>query len=293
MTDQTKTVKSKRLTCPICGSGFMNIFPAGECGNCTTLVCGHCISHDDPEFPGSICQACLVKMTPYGRLNEMPVDELLAILEDPSSTDSPLVARLFGDRKDIAYLPDLCRALASERLEVRREAAAALGKLDTDQAVPHILAALNDPAPAVRARAAESLADLGAAQAIAPLQQQIHDPSRQAAGHAVLALGRLMGDDACDLFQDLVRNHPSSYVRCEALGVLAGLDRETAISAAIDCLDHTDKIVVISACKVLARLNDLKAISKLKQLIERQPPASVRIMAESTLKVLFDSQESS
>ena len=97
-----------------------------------------------------------------------------------------------------------------------------------------------------------------------------------------------MGAEAGGFFEKMVYSHTSNYIRCEALGVLAGLDRERALAAAIDCLGHSDKKVVISACKILAKLNDLEAAPKLKELIDGKPPATVRITAEATLNQLLE-----
>ncbi|MCP3871605.1 MAG: hypothetical protein GY699_00400 [Desulfobacteraceae bacterium] len=288
MIDSKKKPDKKRLTCPICNSTFLNIFPAGECQTCSQLVCGHCIYHDDPDHPASICQDCMEKMTPYGRIAQMDSDSLLQILKDPASKDSALVARQLGDRQDVTFVDPLCKALKSDRIDVRREAAIALGRLKNNNAIPALMTALNDSAPATRGHAASSLAKLGAKDALPQLKKQVDDPSRQAAGYAVQALGKLMGRNACDLFKHLVQNHSSNFIRVEALAVLAGLSHEMALTAALECLDDPKKEVVISACKILTRLNDLEAAPKLEKLIESKPSASVRIMAKTTLNKLLE-----
>ncbi len=285
-------IDSNKLACPICSATFLNIFPAGKCIECNLMVCGHCIHHDLPEHSGSICQSCLVKMTPYGQLNEKPFDELLTILSDPFSNDSAMVARLLGDKNDPCVVPDLCRALGSERIDVRRETAEALGKLSDNGAVPYLQKALNDPAPAVRGRAAAALADLGATQAIPALKNQVDDPSRQAAGHALHALGKLLTNDTIELFNDLIMNHPSNFIRCEALKLLAGVNHEKALKAALFCLEDTSKKVLISACKILGKLKDLEAVPTLKKLIEENPPASVRMTAQATLNKIIEASAS-
>lgn len=89
MSDSIDTIDKKTMTCPICNSTFFNIFPAGKCETCSRLVCGHCIHHDHPDHDDSICQDCMEKMTPRGRVAQMEEGELLAVLNDPSSTDSP------------------------------------------------------------------------------------------------------------------------------------------------------------------------------------------------------------
>ncbi len=289
MTDLNPTSAKHRLTCPICSSTFFAIFPAGFCQVCSRPVCGHCIQHDNPDHPaGSICQDCVIKLSPAGRISELETDKLLELLKDPASPDSPLVAGLLGQKQDHSFVLPLCRALTSSRIDVRREAALALGNLGSQTAVPSLLSALKDPEPAVRSRAAVSLAKLDAKEAVPSLKKMKDDPSRQAAGHAVQALGQLLGSEACSLMNEMVHHHPSNFVRCEALAVLAGLDHETALSAALECLEDPVKAVVISACKILVRLNDLEAAPKLEKTIEKARSASVRMNARAALTRLLN-----
>ncbi len=288
MTELESSPEKKRLTCPICNSTFLNIFPAGECQKCHKLVCGHCIHHDNPDHAESTCQDCVEKMTPYGRISQMDQTQLFDILKDTSSKDSSMVARLLGDRKDNAFVDPLCHALKYDRIDVRREAAIALGKLKSNQAVPDLLIALNDSAPAVRSRVISSLAELGVKDALPQIKNQLKNPSRQVAGYAVAALEKLMGHDAIDILKDLVKNHKSSFIRCEALAILARLNHESALAAALKCLDDSKKEVIICACKIIGKLNDLEAAAKLQELIEKEPSPSVRITATATLNKLVE-----
>ncbi len=283
--------KKQKSNCPICGSTFLNIHPAGECNVCFQSVCGHCLDHDNPEHNGSICQECLVKMSPYGRLKEKEPDELFAILEDSSSKDCHLVARLLGDLSEPAALSPLCRALKSERLDVRRESVTSLGKLGNEKAIPHLVEVLNDPAPVVRSRAALALAELDAKEALEPLTRQLDDSSRQAAGNAVRALGKLMGKEASNQLKTLIQNHKSTFIKCEALTVLIGLDHEMALDAALVCLHDQKKELALTACKSRTKLNYLEAVPELKKLMDTTASASIRINAQATLIKLLNNDK--
>ncbi len=283
--------RGKKLTCPICSSTFFNIFPAGECQTCSQLVCGHCIHHDNPDHPERICQVCIGKATPSGRIALMNQEDLLILLENPNSENRVLVAREMGDREDPVFASPLCKALESDQSDLRREAAAALGKLDSDEAIPFLISVLNDSAPAVKSRAAASLADLGAVEAIEPLIKQIDDSSLQAAGHAVWAVGKLMGQDACETLNNLIKFHSSNFIRCEALAVLAGLDHDQALAASLECLNDPKKEVIISACKILAKLNDQEAIPAIEKRIATIPSALAKLRAEATLNKLRNPDE--
>ncbi len=283
MTDPTLSSDLHRLACPVCRSTFVNIFPAGRCDTCGQLVCGHCLQHDLPEREDAICQDCLFKQTPLGRLTETASKDLAGILSAPDSDESVLAARILGERGDDIAVDSLCAALSSKRTEVRREAAAALGSIPTEKAVPNLTAALNDPAPAVRARAAEALAQLSCSDAVPALKKQVNDPSSQAAGHAAHALKKLLKKEAADYFKSLADEPPSDFIRCEALGILADIDPDAALFSALLCLDSGSKKVLVFACKVLYRLNDIRAVPSLQKLMETRPPASVRIPAQAAL----------
>ena len=288
MTNPDVSSDIHRLTCPICNATFVDIFPAGTCDTCNQVVCGHCIQHDIPDQTGAICRDCLFKQTPLGRLTESASEDLCDILSDPLSGESVLAASILGERGGNIACASLCRALSSERPEVRREAAAALGNIKTDATVSGLSDALNDPADAVRARAAASLAQLDVADAVPILKKQVDDPSSQAAGHAIRALKKLLKDDAGSYFASLVRGHPSDFVKCEALGVLADSDADAALFAALDCLDSDVKKVVAYTCKILYRLNDIRAVPALQKLLEKKRPASVRIPAQAALDKLLN-----
>ncbi len=287
MSALTNNIDKKRLTCPVCGSTFLNLFPAGQCKKCSRLVCGHCIQHYDLETGDSTCQDCLEKMTPYGRVSQMDPEELRLLLEDPASPDSPVAARFLGNQKDCSAVGPLGRALKSDRTAVRREAAIALGKLGDQKAIPGLMTALNDAEPSVRSHAIAALAELDAQEAIPEIKKQLYGTAKQPAGYAVKALGKLMEKDACLLLKEVIAEHPSNFIRCEALGMLSKLSHEMALESAIDCLGDPKKEVMISACKILTKLNDLEAAPKLEKLVVRTSHASVRLNAKLALKSLL------
>ncbi len=272
-----------KLLCPICSSTFFNLFPAGECQTCSQLVCGHCIHHDNPDHSGSICDVCIVEATPSGQIALMKNEELSGLLEDPLFENKLIVSRVMGDRKDPAFVVPLCKALESGQPELRREAASALGKFDSDDAISHLINALNDPEPSVRGKAASSLGDLGADVALDPLLNLIEDTSLQAAGHAIWAIGKLMGQEGSDILNRLIETHSSNFIRCEALAVLAGINPDQALKAAMECLNDPKKEVIISACKILTKLKDPMAIPVLEKRIPTIPSTLARLRAESTL----------
>ena len=292
MSEVKNVPDKKRLICPSCNSSFVHLFPAGTCEECDNIFCGHCIHHDHPDFNGTICNGCLDKKTPMGKLAQLEYEPLLNILKDPSAQDRGLAARIFGRKKESRAVDTLCRILAdSDPIDVRREAAVALGDIGSSKAIPSLLNTLDDPTPAIRSRAAESLARLGASEAVPKLRHMLDDPSAQAAGHAVHALTALTGKEACPLLDDVIRNHLSGPVRCQALECLTKLDPDLGFKAALFCLEDKQKDVLIFTCKLINHLNDIRAVPGLQKLIESRPAASVRHTASAVLKNLLQPNE--
>lgn len=272
-----------RLTCPICKSTFFNLFPAGECQTCQQLVCGHCIQHGHPDHETSICQTCVLERTPYGQLSELKVKELVEILLDPETEQSPLAATVIGEKNDLTAVPSLCKALKSCRIDVRREAAKALGKLGSKEAATSLTDGLKDPEPVVRSNCIASLAKLNVQTIIPQIKEMLNDTSKQVAGYAVHALARLQRKDSSITLNNLVINHSEPFIRAEALLALSRLDPDTALEAALNCLKDDKKSVQISACKILEKLNNPQSIPGLIELIDSKPSTTVRMKAFSVL----------
>lgn len=279
------------MVCPICGAPFVNIFPAGQCEECGLTVCGHCIHHDHPEHDIRICESCIQKKTPIGKLKELPLEQLIRILLDPEQPQSQLAARLMGEQQMEKALEPLCRALESNRVDVRREAAVALGRIGNEAAVKPLAALLEDETAAIRAKAVSALSALNAGQALEKITQMIDDPSRQVAGHALHAIARLDGKNALPLLCDLFVHHTSPFLKCETLFVLSELDADAAVREAIRGLKVPEKEIVVSSCKVLGRCKDPTAVGPLEELLGKENlPASVRSAAKAALIKIQESE---
>ena len=80
---------------------------------------------------------------------------------------------------------------------VRSNAAFALGELGSKEAVPQLLALLNDPHERVRKSGAKALGMIGAREAVAPLIQALnHDTSLIVRKSAIRSLGQIGGPQA-------------------------------------------------------------------------------------------------
>lgn len=276
------------LICPICNSTFFNIFPASTCQICETLVCGHCITHDHPDHQKSVCQTCLIKETPYGRLSELDSTDLITILQNPASEESALAAVIIAEKNDPASVAPLCQAMSDNRIDVKREASKALGILKDKSAVPYLLTGLDDPNPSVQSSCIKALSSIKAEEAVSRLKLLINNESKQVAGHAVHGIASILEKESLPFLKDIIENHDIPFIRCEALLTLSRLDKEAALESASACLAESDKSIQISACKILARLNDARSIPVLEKLIKSNPAVSVSLTAQSAIQKIED-----
>ncbi|EKQ68458.1 HEAT repeat-containing protein [Leptolyngbyaceae cyanobacterium JSC-12] len=110
-------------------------------------------------------------------------------------------------------IPDLLQALQHPDSEVRRSAAAALGKVGSGLAIPGLLEALQDQDSEVRRSAAAALGNLGSEAAIPGLLQALQDQNWSVRESAAAALGKV-GSAATitDLWQLHLRQ-PAPYLK--------------------------------------------------------------------------------
>ena len=79
---------------------------------------------------------------------------------------------------------------------MRNNAAFALGEVDATEAVPHLIALMDDPEEWVRKSAAKALGMLKAVQAVTALDLATNDPSSVVRKNAIRSLGKIGGDAA-------------------------------------------------------------------------------------------------
>jgi HEAT repeat protein len=156
-------------------------------------------------------------------------------------------------------VPTLVAALNDPEDNVRQSAAEALGMIGPNAApaVPALVAALNDPEDNVRQSAASALGKIGpnAAPAVATLVAALNDPDGKVALSAASALGKI-GSDTAEAVPALVAalNHPSA--RWTAAPALArfGLDAVPAVPAlAAGLNDPTFALFAFGALQVILK----------------------------------------
>jgi hypothetical protein len=157
------------------------------------------------------------------------VQPLMELLEDGDHNVRVAAVQILGEIRDSGALPVLIDILAhDESLNLRAQAAAAIGKLGGPQAQRALLEALGDPAWQVRGQAAKALGRIGHPGAAHTLALAMPDSSWWVRVNCAEALARL-GADGRHQLENLL-DHPDRYVRDQALSVLEiyGLREATA-----------------------------------------------------------------
>jgi len=171
--------------------------------------------------------------------------EVLESLDDEDRADATReminLANTFPNRDVIVRV--LCEALEDDLVEVRRDAASALGNLGSDAgaAVPELAEALRDEDWRVRENAAWALGNMSRAAeaAVRALGETLRDPKEQVRKEAAKSLDRI-GPGAAGALPDLLHalEDASDSVRMEAARALWTINKH---DAAVPCLIRSTK----------------------------------------------------
>ena len=214
------------------------------------------------------------------------------------------MAVFFGGEPDIDAMREekdyrgLIAALRHEQLDIQWHASSALASLG-DEAVDHLLSALNARNKDVRLGIIEALGEIRNLRAVGPLIGLLQDKDNEVRWEAALALGEMADPRALGPLEDALRD-PDRYVRygsalaLEKMGwspdtperyaflltgkqewdALAEMGRDAVSSLDIAAKDN-DSSVRLMAVRTLGRIGDEKAIPILYRTI-RDPDEKVR-----------------
>ena len=216
---------------------------------------------------------------------------LIAALSDPAAPVRAQAALSLGRLEATDAVAALGAALQKdESLEVRCNAAYALGLIKGDAVLPHLIAASRDASPAVRKQAADALGETFHAGALAPLCALLKDPDdevREEAAHglqwiagfgevrdtvifaplcealgdssvkvrenAIGALGSLRDKRAMPLIEEFLKDEESG-IRCAALEAIASIDKAGGIGHLVEALGDADMRVRETAARALEHM---------------------------------------
>jgi HEAT repeat protein len=171
---------------------------------------------DPSHWTASTVAADLIAMGPRA------VPLLLEIVTQGAHDAAVTAVRVLGEIRDTRATPILLQMLTrSDDLNMRAQAAGALGKTGGPEVPAALVAALDDPAWQVRAQAANSLGTLGGDDAVTALARAIHDESWWVRRNCADALARL-GERGLRMLVSL-QSSSDPYVRDRCRAVLEAL----------------------------------------------------------------------
>jgi HEAT repeat protein len=191
------------------------------------------------------------------------------------------IARHFETQGNVR---DAIDALSNRRSWRRAAAADLLGDMGSPEAVPALLAALNDGARDVRSAAARSLGRLGATEAVGPLVGALSSGliPRGIVGHSVLMLGPGAVPGLVTL---LAHDNPDvRATAAELIGLLGGAGEEEHL---LGRLGDTSAAVRGQAAMALGRLGGAEAYGGLDGTLADGTP-HVRAAAAEALGLIGD-----
>lgn len=174
--------------------------------------------------------------------------------------------------KDVLGLID---ALEHEDFIVRKEATRALKYVGDQRAVPALIKSLEyedwhskfSVLGTVRANAAEALGKIQSRDAVIPLIERLDDSDSEVRWKAAEALGRIGDDEALEpLIYTL--NDTDGDVRKQAARALGELDDPIAVDALIEALSDRDWPVRKNAATSLGRIGDERALKPLLKTLD-------------------------
>jgi hypothetical protein len=185
------------------------------------------------------------------------------LVEEPNRRTKYFIAvRLasFGQPAVDHFLPLLEHA----DVEVRSNAAEMLKTIPSYEAVPALVAALNDSTPDVRARAAEALGVIGSTECVEPLLALLDDTEAWVRMAAMRSLA-LLGSDEFLARAAITAEDEGTWIRASTVESLGVLGAEEGLSLVLDALGdeepHVRRSAVVAAlqigssraCQTLAR----------------------------------------
>lgn len=164
-----------------------------------------------------------------------------------------LSLREFGDREAV---PRLLAMIEDQDQHARQGAVIALGSIGDLRAVEPLVRALAEGPPEVRFQAVTSLAELADPRAVAPIIAALEDRDAEVRASAAAAVGDLKAHEGADALAVLLRD-PDLKVSVEAAYALSRLGDDRGLGTLCD--RASDRDFGFLACEALGRLANPEA----------------------------------
>ncbi len=164
-----------------------------------------------------------------GRVANPGIIRTFAHLDDLSGADDPLRAQtalrsIEAETGDLA-LDEIIARLDDPYIEVREEAARALGRIASATALEPLIERLRDPGSSIRIPAARALGKIGDERAAGPLAETLAAAGSEDLAEACLqALGDIGGDRAAEAVRAFYPGAPTERLRASASEAAGRLD---------------------------------------------------------------------
>lgn len=179
------------------------------------------------------------------------------------SAERSAVIHALGDAGDVRVVAELGEIVRQDPAATTRAAAAtALGRLCDSNAVPALVAALQDRIVSVRQEAAWALGHIGAAAAVPALTNALGESNADVRFAAAFALAEIGDRSAASALMPLVQ-HSEERTRLAAASALAFLDREDGLAVLAAMVRSDDVWMRFTALISLLRLNTAAARQQL------------------------------
>ncbi|MEI7832218.1 MAG: HEAT repeat domain-containing protein, partial [bacterium] len=214
-----------------------------------------------------------------GNMSDPRVEACIAALKDKDVNLRNTAAAILGQLHDERAIPALIEALKDDNKLVRQQAAQALGqmKYNTNACVEPLIAALKDTDLQVRTTAATALGQLDDKRAVLPLVDLLKDKDENVRALAARSLGMLKDARAVDgLLAAAVAagGTKNNWNRISVISALGQIGDQRAIPTLIPMLKDTDGYVRGSVASVLGDLKDPAAVDPLLLTLKEKGKAT-------------------
>ncbi|HXU37435.1 MAG TPA: HEAT repeat domain-containing protein [Blastocatellia bacterium] len=159
--------------------------------------------------------------------------------------------------------------MKDETGSLRQEAAKALGEIGGEPAMAALLAALKDEESYVGWSAADALGEIGSEQAVAPLLAALWCGNWAMQEHAAEALGKIGSEQAVAALHTACWRK-NGHLRGTAATALGKIGGEQAVAALIEVLDYGDFYAGTSAAESLGEIGGEQAVAALLAALKEQ-----------------------
>jgi HEAT repeat protein len=157
--------------------------------------------------------------------------------------------------------------LKSANPRLRSHAAQELGKLEAQEAVPHLIEHLSEDVNTyVRSASAEALGHIGDRDAIFPLMDALHDSCSFVRRAAAISLGQMQAKEAQGALLQALNDH-NFYVRRAAINAVGKLDIPDMATVLLPFLETDDSRIQRTTIVALRRLRAEQAVPRLIEML--------------------------